>query len=193
MQKLAKLLTLLLCLMQPWQVYSGEPTAQLSTTIDEFVTILINTPVSELRATGLPQRALKLIHSRFDFVEMTQRSLGSHWKSLDAAEQREFVDGLTYRLLMTYGRTVRTHGDEKIQYKREALEGKYASVETKVIGSSSETAIDYQLHDVNGQWKVYDMVIEQVSLVKNFRAQFNREIARNSLKGLLDKMKQRNL
>jgi phospholipid transport system substrate-binding protein len=160
-----------LALLQPWQAHGGEPTVQLSTTINEFVTILINTPVSELRATGLPERALKLIHSRFDFVEMTQRALGSHWKSLEPAEQRDFVDGLTYRLLMTYGRTVRTNGDEKIQYKREALEGKFASIETKVIGSSSETAIDYQLHDVNGQWKVYDMMIEQVSLVKNFRAQ----------------------
>ncbi|MBM4296371.1 MAG: ABC transporter substrate-binding protein, partial [Deltaproteobacteria bacterium] len=166
-------------------------TVQLSTTIDEFVTILINMPVSELRATGLPQTALKLVHGRFDFVEMTRRALGSHWNSLDAAEQREFVDGLTHRLLVTYGRTVRTNGDEKIQYKREALEGKFASVETKVVGRGAETAIDYRLHDVDGQWKVYDRVIEQVSLVNNFRAQFEREISRTSVKELLEKIKQR--
>jgi phospholipid transport system substrate-binding protein len=188
----AIVLTFFLTAGLPWRAFGGEPTVQLSATIDEFVTILINTPVSELRATGLPDKALELIHRRFDFVEMTRRALGSHWKELEPAEQRDFVDGLTYRLLMTYGRTVRTNGDEKIQYKKEALEGRYASVETKVIGGASETAIDYQLHDVDGQWKVYDMVIEDVSLVKNFRAQFEREIARSSIKDLLEKMKQRN-
>ena len=192
MRKIAISLAFVLSLVQPWRANGGEPTVQLSTTINEFVTILVNTPVSELRTTGLPDKALRLIHGRFDFDEMTRRALGSHWKSLEPAEQREFVDGLTYRLLITYGRTVRANGDEKIQYKREALDGDFASVETKVVGNGSETAIDYRLHDVNGQWKVYDMVIEHVSLVSNFRAQFQREIARTSIKDLLEKMKQRN-
>jgi phospholipid transport system substrate-binding protein len=192
MRKIAISLALVLSLVQPWRANGGEPTVQLSTTINEFVTILVNTPVSELRTTGLPDKALRLIHGRFDFDEMTRRALGSHWKSLEPAEQREFVDGLTYRLLITYGRTVRANGDEKIQFKREALDGDYASVETMVVGSGSETAIDYRLHDVNGQWKVYDMVIEHVSLVSNFRAQFQREIIRTSIKDLLEKMKQRN-
>jgi phospholipid transport system substrate-binding protein len=192
MRKIAISLAFVLSLVQPWRANGGEPTVQLSTTINEFVTILVNTPVSELRTTGLPDKALRLIHGRFDFDEMTRRALGSHWKSLEPAEQREFVDGLTYRLLITYGRTVRANGDEKIQFKREALDGDYASVETKVVGSGSETAIDYRLHDVNGQWKVYDMVIEHVSLVSNFRTQFQREIARTSIKDLLEKMKQRN-
>ena len=175
----------------PWPLSAGEATAQLSATINEFVTILVNTPVSQLRTTGLPDNAIRLINARFDFTELTKRSLGRHWKSLAQAEQREFVDGLTYRLLVTYGRTVRASGDEKIQFKRETLEGVYASVETKVVGGNSDIPIDYRLHDVNGQWKVYDMVIEHVSLVNNFRAQFEREIARTSVKGLLEKIKQR--
>ena len=192
MRRIAISLALMFSLVQPWRANGGEPTVQLSTTINEFVTILVNTPVSELRTTGLPDKALRLIHGRFDFDEMTKRALGSHWKSLQPAEQREFVDGLTHRLLITYGRTVRANGDEKIQYKREALDGDFASVETKVVGNGSETAIDYRLHDVNGQWKVYDMVIEHVSLVSNFRSQFQREITRTSVKELLEKMKQRN-
>ena len=192
MKYAAILISFSLTFVLPWRAHGGEPTVQLSSTINEFVTILINTPVSELRATGLPDKALELIHGRFDFVEMTRRALGSHWKSLDPSEQHDFVDGHTYRLLMTYGRTVRSNGDEKSHYKSEALEGNFASVETKVIGSGSETSIDYRLHDVNGQWKVYDMVIEDVSLVKNFRAQFEREIARSSVKELLEKIKQRN-
>jgi phospholipid transport system substrate-binding protein len=170
---------------------AGEPTAQLSATINEFVTILVNTPVAQLRASGLPQSALSLVFSRFDFSEMTKRSLGSHWESLGSAEQHEFVDAFTERVLRAYGRSVRASGDEKVQYARELRDGDLATVQTKVIsGSGDELPIDYQLHDVGGQWKVYDVVIDQVSIVSNYRAQFDRVIAKSSVKELLQRIKQ---
>lgn len=175
----------------PQRSFAGEATAQLSATINEFVAIMVRTSVAELRSTGLPEKALKLIHGRFDFAEMTKRSLGSHWKTLAPAEQGEFIDGLTHRLLVTYGRTVRASGDEKVLFKKETRDGSYANVESLVVGGKSDTAIDYRLHEVNGQWRVYDMVIEHVSLISNFRAQFEREIARSSVQGLLEKIKQR--
>jgi len=191
MKKLANLLMFLSLALLPSRGFAGEATVQLSTTINEFVTIMVNTPVSELRTTGLPEKALKLIHSRFDFTEMTKRSLGPHWKTLAPAEQGEFVDGLTHRLLVTYGRTIRASGDEKVVFKKETLDGVYANVESTVVGGKSDTSIDYRLHDVDGQWRVYDMVIEHVSIVSNFRAQFEREISRTSVKALLEKIKQR--
>lgn len=170
---------------------AGEPTAQLSATINEFVTILVNTPVAQLRASGLPQSALSLVFSRFDFSEMTKRSLGSHWESLGSAEQHEFVDAFTERVLRAYGRSVRASGDEKVQYARELRDGDLATVQTKVIsGSGDELPIDYQLHNVGGQWKVYDVVIDQVSIVSNYRAQFDRVLAKSSVKELLQKIKQ---
>jgi len=174
----------------PFRANAGEATVQLSGTIDEFVGILVNTPVAELRAKGLPDKALSLIYSRFDFAEMTKRSLGRHWNSLEPSEQREFVDAFTQRLLIAYGRTVRATGDEKVQYEREVLDGEYASVDTKVISKDGgEIAIDYRLHGFDGQWKVYDMVIENVSIVNNYRAQFDRVIAKTSIKELLQKIK----
>lgn len=193
MRYLAISLTLFLTMALPWRANAGDPTVQLSTTINEFVTILVNTPVSELRTTGLPETALKLIYSRFDFSEMTKRSLAGHWKTLEQSEQREFVDAFTQKLLVAYGRTVRASGDEKIQFKRETLDGKFARVETKVVSDGGQDLpIDYQLHDDNGQWKVYDMVIDQISVVNNYRAQFERVIAKSSLKELLVLLKQQN-
>jgi len=172
-------------------VFAGEPTAQLSATINEFVNILVNTPVAQLRASGLPQSALSLVYNRFDFSEMTKRSLGSHWDSLGNAEQREFVDAFTQRILRAYGRSVRASGDEKVQYSREVQDGDLATVETKVIsGKGDELPIDYQLHDIGGQWRVYDVVIDQVSIVSNYRAQFDRVIAKSSVKELLQRIKQ---
>ena len=192
MKKFVGLLILSL-ISHPWRVLAGEPTVQLSATINEFVTILVNTPVAELRSTGLPESALKLIFSRFDFSEMTKRSLGGHWKSLELSEQREFVDAFTQKLLVAYGRTVRASGDEKIQFKRETLDGKFARVETKVVSDGGqELPIDYQLHDDNGEWKVYDMVIDQISIVNNYRAQFERVIAKSSVQELLVLLKQQN-
>src|SRR5262245_23501968 len=95
----------------PLLALAGEPMTQLSASINEFVTIMANTSVAELRATGLPEKARQLVFARFDFSEMTKRSLGPHWKSLDPAEQREFVDAFTHRLLVAYGKTVRATGE----------------------------------------------------------------------------------
>ena len=191
--KLALILLVSLTLLLPSGAGAGanEATAQLSATINEFVRILVNTPVVELRQSGLPDKALKLIQSRFDFSEMAKRSLGSHWTALNANERREFIDAYTQMLLRFFGRSVRAAGDETIEYQREVRDGILASVETKVVsGSHDDLAIDYQLHDIDGQWKVYDMVIDHISIVNNYRAQFERVIAKSSIKELLQRMKQ---
>ena len=116
--------------------------------------------------------------------------MGRHWLELDEVQQREFVAALTQKLLVAYGRTVRASGDEKIEFNGEELKGNLANVETKVVSANSTLPIDYRLHFVDGQWKVYDMVIDQVSIVHNYRAQFDRVIARSSVKELLQKMKE---
>ena len=177
-------------LLAPSRLWAGEPSEQLSTTINEFVNILVNTPVAELRAKGLPARALELVFGRFDFSEMTKRSLGRHWGALAPTDQREFVSAFSQKLLVAYGRTIRTSGDERIQFQNEVINGNDATVKTKVASGGDELAIDYQLHAIDGQWKVYDMVIDNVSIVNNYRAQFDRVIAKSSVKELLQKMKQ---
>jgi phospholipid transport system substrate-binding protein len=185
------LLAFLLCLLaNPLSVGAGEPTAQLRASINEFVAIMSNTSVAELRATGLPEKARELVFARFDFSEMTKRALGPHWKSLDQVQQREFVDAFTQRLLVFYGKTVRGTGDEQIQFMREVSDGREAQVETKLISpNGDQTSIDYRLHDVDGQWMVYDVVIDKVGMVNNYRSQFERVIAKSSVLELLHRMK----
>ncbi len=188
---LALIVVVLVAFVTPSRASATDATAQLSATMNEFVTILVSTPVAELRQTGLPDKALKLINSRFDFSEMTKRSLGPHWNALDANEQQEFIDAYTQMVLRFFGRSVRAAGDETIQYKREVSDGILASVETKVVsGSRDDFAIDYRLHDIDGQWKVYDVLIDHISIVNNYRAQFERVIAKSSVKELLQRMKQ---
>jgi phospholipid transport system substrate-binding protein len=189
-RNLAGVVALVWLVLTPKFGSAGEPTAQLSATVNELVTILVNTPVSELRAHGLPDKALQLVYARFDFSELTRQSLGRHWSALNPTEQREFVDALTQKLLVAYGRSVRASGDEKVEFKGEERNGDLANVETKVVSSNGELPIDYRLRFVNGQWKVYDMVIDQVSIVNNYRAQFDRVIAKSSIRDLLQKIKE---
>ena len=189
-RNLSAVILLISMFLLPARGSAGEATVQLSATVNELVTILVNTPVAELRANGLPDKALKLVYARFDFSELTKRSLGRHWLVMDQSQQREFVAALTQKLLVAYGRTVRASGDEKIEFNGEERDGDFANVETKVVSASGALPIDYRLHVVDGQWKVYDMVIDQVSIVNNYRAQFDRVIAKSSVKELLQKMKE---
>ncbi len=185
---LAAILSLLTLI--PGRLSAGQPTQQLSQTINSFIAILMSTPVAELQARGLPDKARQVIFARFDFSEMTKRSLGAHWNTLNAKEQMEFVEAFTQRLLHSYGRTLHSYGGEKIQFKGEVQDRMHARVETTVTGDRGETVpIDYKLHDINGEWKVYDVVIDYVSLVANYRAQFARVIARSSVHELLQKIK----
>lgn len=177
----------------PSLLAAGDATKQLSATIDGFVPIISNTPREELQAKGLPESARKLVLARFDFAEMTKRSLGEHWKSLNRGEQKQFVDAFTQWQLIYFGKIVRSSGGDKVQFKRELQDGKDVTIETKVIRRySDDLPIDYWLHNVNGQWKVYDMVIDDVGTVKNVRAQFERVIARSSLQELFQKVKDQN-
>ena len=189
--KLSALAVIISCLtFIPAQLKAGEPMQQLSATINSFLAILMSTPVAELQARGLPASARQLIFARFDFAEMTKRSLGSHWNALNPGQQSEFVEAFTQRLLFFYGRTLHSYGGEKIHFKGDVQDRQQASVETRVVGDSGENLpIDYKLHDVNGQWKVYDVVIDHVSVVGNYRAQFARVIAKSSVQGLLEKIK----
>ena len=177
-------------LASPFVARAGEATEQLRATIHDFVAIISSTPVAELQAHGLPASARNLVFARFDFSEMARRSLGSHWGALNGGEQGEFVAGLSQRLLESYGRTVRSNSGDNIQFKSEVQEGEQVKVTTQVVsGSGEELPIDYRLHGVDGQWKVFDVVIDHVSLVNNYRAQFERVIAKSSVQELLRMMK----
>src|SRR6185295_16338287 len=91
-------------LFLPAVLSASDATNQLSATIDRFVPIITNTPREDLQLRGLPESARKLILARFDFSEMTKRSLGSRWKSLNRGEQKQFVDAFTQWQLAYYGK-----------------------------------------------------------------------------------------
>ena len=166
------------------------PRRQLQGTIDRVMEVLgtIRSREDIERNKGLFR---KILSTRFDFTEMARRSLGSHWNNLDG-RQKEFVSVFTQFIEGSSMGQIGSYRGEAIVYGREQVEKEYGEVDTKVVGGQGEPiAIRYRLHLVSGQWKVYDLVIDHVSLVSNYQSQFSRILRTASLEELLKKLREK--
>ena len=169
---------------------AGPPSDQLRSRLDRVVGILDDPALKarpEARRTALRGAAGDI----FDFTEITRRSLGRHWQTATPAEREELTRLLTALLERSYVGKIETYsGGERIQYIAESADGEQATVRTRIVTKAgTEIPVDYRMHRVGDRWLVYDVTIEGVSLVANYRAQFNKIIQTSSFKGLVDKLK----
>jgi phospholipid transport system substrate-binding protein len=164
------------------------PTAQIQQTIEQVLKVVANTATGEAERREMLRSAL---FTRFDWHEMARQSLGKHWPSASGRED-EFVTALAGFLGATYVGKIGSYKDEKILFLREVVDHERAQVMTRIISHKGEPmAIDYRLHQVDGQWKIYDVVLEDISLVVNFRSQFNRILAKGSFDDLLKQLREK--
>lgn len=170
-------------------VRAGEPTDQLSGTVNNLTAMLASAPRAAMTSDELPERVAKVIYERFDFAAMAKLSLGGYWDGLTEDERREFVEVFTTYLLRVYKSALSSYNGEKVSYEREVQEGDLAQVDTKIVGKDKPVLVDYKLHRLGQVWKIYDIAIEQVSVTKNFHSQFNRVISESSFKNLIQRMK----
>jgi phospholipid transport system substrate-binding protein len=169
----------------------GVPTDQIKATVDRALVVLKDPRFKAAAKTKERRAQLKqILFARFDFNEMARRALGSHWRRRTAQEQEEFVRLFTDLLERAYADTIESYTDEKIIYVGEKQDGNYAEVNSKILTSKGqEFTIDYKTHVVGGEWKVYDVVVENISMVNNFRSQFNRVINNGSYEELIRRLK----
>ncbi len=172
--------------------FAGTPTEQVKNTIDRVLAILQDpTTKGEAKKAERRERLRQVLSPRFDFAEMAKRSLGHHWKRING-KQDEFVAVFTDFVENSYIAKLESFKDEKMVYVRERLDKDFAEVDTKIIPSNGEEfAVNYKLHLARGEWKVYDVVVENVSLVNNYRSQFNRILARASFDELLKLLREK--
>ena len=172
---------------------AASPEVQVRQSIDEILAILKDPQLrNESNKSERRRRLREAIHRRFDFAEMAGRSLGAEWRRRSPEEQKEFVVLFTDLFEDAYLDLIESYSGEKVEYLRNRTENDFAEVDTKLIDDKGrEFLITYRLHNVNGDWKVYDVVIDHVSLVNNYRAQFTRVLARSSFQELLNKMKEK--
>jgi phospholipid transport system substrate-binding protein len=185
------LLFLLSYLLLPSPSRADGPMEQVRATVEKVLTILRNPNLkSQAQQKNLRAQLGQAIYPRFDFAEMAKRSLGPHWGPRSLEEQQEFVKIFAAMLEKSYVDRIESYSSQNILYTREVEDANYAVVDTKIVTDNREKlSINYKLHSVNKEWKVYDLVIEDISVVNNYRSQFNRVIVRSSFEDLVRMMK----
>ena len=157
---------------------------QLQGSMDRVIEVLrtIRSP-EDIERNRNSLREILLV--RFDFAAMAKESLGTRWNDLKG-KQKEFVSVFTDFVEHSYMSTLGSYRGEKIVYDHDRSDGESAEVDTRVVGGEGNPIkIDYKLHLTDGQWMVYDAVIDDVSLVGNYRSQFARILHRASLEELI--------
>lgn len=183
-------LTLMILLCSSWPIRAGEPTEEIRTAINEGVEILKESKLDTTKQRSeVIDRLRKIVYPLFDFTEMAKRSLGPHWRRLQAGQQKEFVAVFTELLEITYADKIDLYEGQKVAYLGESVDGDFSHVQTRVIAKEGKSySVDYRLHRVNGKWRIYDVVAESISLVNNYRSQFNRVIMNSSFEELMKRI-----
>jgi len=182
-------LALVLALSLPRPGWASSPAEQLKTRVDEVIRIL--STMESKRPADRRAAVRKIADQIFDWEETAKRSLGRHWKDRTPQEREEFVHLFTGLLEQSYIGKIDSYGGEKVKYGGDTVEGDEAVVRTTIVTpQGSEVPVNYRMVRREGdQWKVYDVVIEGVSLVANYRSQFNKIIETSSYKDLVARLK----
>ena len=193
MKALSAIGIVILFLTQPVSVAAETPGEQVRQTVDKLLMILKDPQLKgESKKNERREKLKEVLYQRFDFTEMAKRALGSEWRRRTPEEQKEFVRLFTNLLEQAYLDKIESYNGEKVQFLKERVDGNYAEVNTKIIDNKGqEFSITYRLHNVNGDWRVYDVVVEDISLVNNYRAQFSRVLAKSSYQELVNRMKEK--
>jgi len=188
------MVTLLLAvfvLTLPVASHAGVPTDRVKSASDRVIAILKDPAFKGPAKEPLRRKKIReAVFEVFDFGEMAKRSLAIYWKERTPADKKEFTELFTDLIERSYINRIENYSDEKISYDNESVDSDYAVVKTRFITKRrEEISVDYKLMLKDGNWLVYDVVIENVSLVNNYRVQFNKIIRSSSYAELLKKMK----
>lgn len=168
-------------------VFASEITKSVKATIDEVINIVTDENLKN-QAKVRRDKIREAIGKRFNFKQMVMRSLANDWKSRTPREQEEFQDLFKRLLENSYASKIESYSDEKINYVDEIIKGNYALVKTEIVRKDGTINVDYKLIRNNGEWMVYDFVIEGVSMIRNYRSQFAKIIRKDSYEVLVKKL-----
>lgn len=171
---------------------AGEPTDAIRSAINQGIEILRNAKLDNRQQRAqVIDRLRGVVYPLFDFNEMAMRSLGANWRRLNAEQRKDFVTTFTALLEKTYADQIDLYNGQQVIYTGENIDGDYAQVDTRIIDKNGQSySVVYRLHKTPAGWKIYDVVAENISVVNNYRSQFNRVIAQSSFEELLRRMKQ---
>lgn len=177
----------------PVAAWPASPTEQLRPALEEVIRILDDPSLKpESQARERQTRVRAAVIDLIDFPEMARRSLGLHWRSLNEREREEFVGLFRELLEHTYVPKIALYQGERVRFVGESIDGDLATVQGFVVTRShKEVPFAYRLRQRDGRWLVYDISVEGISLVSNYRSQFNGIIQRGSFQELVKRIKEK--
>ena len=164
-----------------------EITSELKKTIDQVITI-VSDPEMKKNPSLRREKLRDTIGVRFNYRQMVMRSLAKNYRERSDKEREEFTALFKKLLENSYASKIENYQDETIKYVKEQVKGKYALVNTEIIRKDGTINVDYKLINEDGKWTVYDFVIEEVSLIRNYRSQFTKIIKTESYGALVSKL-----
>lgn len=168
------------------------PQEVVNETSTRVVSILSN---GNLSSDEKRKQIEEVVYEQVDFETLSRLVLGQNWKRLSAEQQRQFMQEFRKHLSVTYGRNIDSYKNEKVQIVggREEARGDY-TVLSRIVrgGGSQDIVVDYRLRQRDGQWRIIDIIVEGVSLVSNFRSQFQDIIAQGGPQKLIDLLREKN-
>lgn len=169
---------------------AGNATDAVRGTIDQVVQMLKDPEMKKPDRLEERRRLIeKTIGDRFSWDEMAKRTLGTQWAKLNDSQRQEFVGLFRNLLTNTYIDRIEGYAGEQVLYLNERLQDSFAEVRTKISSGKAEYPMDYRLLNKSGDWRVYDIVLDGVSLVANYRGQFNKILHSTGYEDLVQKLR----
>ncbi len=181
----------LLFISSPVLLSAGEPTERIKATTDKLIEIVTN---PELEPPEMKEERDRMIREAvdeiFDWAAFSQRAMGRHWRDLDKTQKKEFIELFSKLIEQTYMDKTRQYSGEKIEFLNENIDANFGTVESKVIlENSTEVIVEYRIRKREEVWFIYDVYVEGVSLVNNYRGQFNEILTKSSYEELVRRLK----
>jgi phospholipid transport system substrate-binding protein len=193
MKKLILRLAVIALIIIPFTVYAGAPLDAMKTHINNILDVLGDKSLKGKSGDKTKKEKIRVIsQDMFDFNELSRRTLARNWKKLNGTQQKEFTNLYRQILEDLYVDKIMTYTDEKVLFKKEdILTSKKAEIQTIIQTKKADIPIFYRVTNKSGAWRVYDVVIEGVSLISNYRTQFREILAKDSPAVLLDTLRKK--
>ena len=165
---------------------ASSPTDMVRISVDAVLAILDN---EQLNYEDKRSQIGVIVQERFDFRAMSQRTLATNWRKTTDEEKEKFIELFSQLIENSYVGKIESYTNERVDYPGEKVSGRKAVVETLIITSSADIPVDYRLYQKGDQWLVYDVIIEGVSLISNYRSSYQEIMKKEGFDGLLAKMR----
>jgi phospholipid transport system substrate-binding protein len=164
------------------------PTDDVRSSVEAVIALLKD---DQLDRQSRRDRMREVIDKRFDFRAMSQRTLATNWKKATEAEKQKFTELFAELIQNSYVSKIESYTNETVEYPGEKQKGRKAVVETLIVTSSAEIPVDYKVYLKDGSWQVYDVIIEGVSLISNYRSSYQEIVRKDGFNGLLAQMEEK--